>query len=89
MTLDSEYFVLIVFILSTLLIWKPLRNSDLRGKSWLFLSLLSYLLSNVFTIVEGWAFPIAFNRAEHAFILLGSLLMLIGLGKSFPGRRDP
>ncbi|TGN20410.1 hypothetical protein [Leptospira idonii] len=52
-----------------------------------FLGFFSIWMSNVFTVAEGFYFPVAFNFLEHFFYSLSGLFFLLGIWKHFKEER--
>jgi hypothetical protein len=42
------------------------------------IGILCLTLSNVFTVVEGFIFPVLFNTSEHVVFFIGTLFFLVG-----------
>jgi len=76
--LNTEFFVLIVYIAGLVFLSSPLRELELPGKNILFVALIAFLFSNIFTVVEEYILNAFFNHLEHLFIFIGSVLLLIG-----------
>lgn len=72
MTLSTEVFVLMIFLIGFPLFWGVLRNAKLPGARWFLLTYFFMLCSNIFTVLEEFAWNTLFNTLEHASLCAGA-----------------
>jgi hypothetical protein len=88
MPLSTEVFVMIIFICGLPFFYIIFKDSGLKGKGFFMLAYCSLALSNCFTVVEEFWLERLFNMGEHAFIAIGSILMLVALLKMTAARKS-
>lgn len=81
MPLNTEIFVMCIFIAGIPLYYGLLHDSELPGADFFLLTYLLLFASNVFTVVEEFWFNAFFNGCEHAFITLSAVTMLVAVVK--------
>lgn len=91
MPLSTEVFVMAVFIAGCPFFYLILRDSNLQGRVFFMTAYLLLMFSNIFTVVEEFWLNWFFNLGEHAFITLGSAMLLMAVFKltEKPGRATP
>jgi len=77
MIISSEIFDLVVDLIGMPLCWLLIRNTNLAGASFLLGALFSLLLSNIFTVIEGFYRETFFNGLEHMTITLSAVLIFV------------
>jgi len=79
MPLNTEVFVMIIFIAGLPFYYGLLRDSDLNGSSFFLLAYIFLLLSNIFTVIEEFWLNYFFNICEHLFITLSAIMFIIAI----------
>lgn len=85
---STELFVLLLFLVALPLLVALFRDAALPGKRYFFFSFLFLLLSNIFTVVEGWLLPKLFDLMEHLFIMFASLSFYLAIHLFVSSRID-
>ena len=80
-TLSTEFFVLIIFVVGAPFFYSLLRDSDIHGWGYFFLAYVLLTFSNVFTVIEEFWYNAFFNLCEHTFIAFASITLLVAVFK--------
>ena len=83
----SELINLIGDLVSLPILIIVLRNRNLPRYRLFLAALGTIILSHIFTIVEGFIWPVLLNAAEHLSLLAASVLFLVGALRYFRPQR--
>lgn len=74
----SEVVNLILAAILTPMLWVGTRGITLAGKRWFVGSYAAMMCAYVFTVLEGYYLPDAFNLLEHVSLAASGLLAATG-----------
>ena len=75
----SEVVDLIMVVAITPLLWFGQRTVTVAGKRWFISAYLAISSAFVFTVLEGFMLPDAFNLLEHASYAAGGICLAIAV----------
>lgn len=79
MSLNTELFVMVIYVLCLPIVLIGFRSSKVPGSIFFILAYSCMVLSNIFTVVETFLLEGFFNFLEHSCVLISSACMLMAV----------
>ncbi len=86
---STEIFTLSIYLIGFPLFYNTLKSVDLPGFMYFLITYIFLVISNIFTVAEGFFFPELFNLVEHLALALSSISMFFAIHAFITKNRSP